>query len=180
MNGINGIETANKLRTFDKDCILVFTTMSTDYALDGFRVRAFHYLVKPYSNEELDNLFDEIIKRFPTPDKYLDVRVIGGTIRVRFGEIMYAEHFKHQIYIHLSNGNTTVTRKTFKDFIAELGGDERFFLCNRGVIINLEYAEDFDGTAFILKDGATISVSREITKSARVAFGDFLFKRGHK
>lgn len=180
MNGISGIETAYKLRTFDKDCILVFTTISTDYALDGFRVRAFQYLVKPYSNEELDNLFDEIIKKFPAPDKYLDVRITGGTTRVRFCEIVYAEHFKHQIHIHLSNGNTTITRKTFKDFTIELGDDERFFLCNRGVIINLEYAEDFNGTAFILKDGVTIPVSRDTTKSARVAFGDFLFKRGHK
>lgn len=180
MNGISGIETANKLRTFDKDCIIVLTTISTDYALDGFRVRAFQYLVKPYSDEELDNLFDEIIEKFPTPDKYLDVHIIGGTARIRFCEIIYAEHFKHQIHIHLSNGNTTITRKTFKDFTVELGGDERFFLCNRGVIINLEYAEDFNGTAFILKDGVTIPVSRDITKSARVAFGDFLFKRGNK
>ena len=52
MNDENGIETAQKLRAFDRKCLLIFTTTSTDHALDGFSVRALHYLVKPYSNEE--------------------------------------------------------------------------------------------------------------------------------
>lgn len=177
LNGINGVETANKLRTFDQECILIFTTTSTDHALDGFRVRALHYLVKPYSDDELDNLFCEIIDRLPMPEKYLDIRIVGGTTRLRFCEIMYAQHFRHQIHIHTSDGNTTVTRQTFRDFTADLEGAERFFMCSRGVIINLDYAEDFDGTAFKLKNGDTISVSRDITKSARLAFGDYLFKR---
>lgn len=177
MNGANGVEVAKKLRTFDHECIIIFTTSSTDYALDGFRVRALHYLVKPYSNEELENLFEEIIARLPVPDKYLDVNIVGGTVHLRFNDIIYASHFKHQIHIHTSDGNTTVTRQTFRDFTADLEGDDRFFMCNRGVIINLDYAEDFDGAAFKLKNGDTVSVSRDITKSARLAFGDYLFKR---
>lgn len=177
MNGANGVEVAKKLRSFDHECIIIFTTSSTDYALDGFRVRALHYLVKPYSNEELENLFKEIIARLPVPDKYLDVNIVGGSVRLRFNEIIYASHFKHQIHIHTSDGNTTITRQTFRDFVSNLESDERFFMCSRGVIINLDYAEDFDGTAFKLKNGDTISVSRDITKSARLAFGDYLFKR---
>ena len=31
----NGIDAAQKLRKFDKDCLLVFTTTSTDHALEG-------------------------------------------------------------------------------------------------------------------------------------------------
>lgn len=34
----NGVETTKKLRNFDEDCMLIFTTTSTDHALDGFRV----------------------------------------------------------------------------------------------------------------------------------------------
>lgn len=180
MSGMNGVDAARNLRTYDQDCILIFTTTSTDHALDGFRVRALHYLVKPYSDDELDELFDEIADRLPAPDKYLDVRIVGGTTRLRLREILYAEHFRHQIHIHTTDGKTTVTRQTFGDFTAGLDGDERFFLCSRGVIVNLEQAEDFDGTAFVLKNGHSIPVSRDNAKSARLAFGDFLFKRGRK
>ena len=57
--------------------------------------------------------------------------------------------------------------------------DWRFFLCSRGVLVNMEHAKDFDGTDFILKNGKRISVSRNLAKAARMAFGDFLFGRGN-
>lgn len=180
MDGKNGVEIAKKLRSFDRDCLLIFTTVSTDHALDGFRVRALHYLVKPYSDNELKSLIDEIIEKLPEPDKYIDVRIVGGVARLRLSEILYAEHFQHRIHIHTSDGQTTITRQTFTDFTKTLEGDERFFLCSRGVIVNFEYAEDFDGTAFTLSNGQKVSVSRDRGKSARIAFGDFLFKRGRK
>ena len=53
MNGLSGMDAARELRKTDADCLLVFTTTSTDHALEGFQVRAFHYLVKPFSFDEL-------------------------------------------------------------------------------------------------------------------------------
>ena len=35
----NGIEISKLLREFDKECILIFTTTSSDHALEGFKVR---------------------------------------------------------------------------------------------------------------------------------------------
>ena len=49
MEGMTGMEAARTLRKTDTDCLLVFTTTSTDHALDGFQVRALHYLVKPFA-----------------------------------------------------------------------------------------------------------------------------------
>ena len=49
MDGANGVEIARELRKSDPDCLLIFTTTSTDHAVEGFKVRALHYLVKPYS-----------------------------------------------------------------------------------------------------------------------------------
>ena len=65
MSGANGIETARELRIFDSDALLIFTTTSTDHALDGFKVRAMHYLVKPYPENEISDLIDEVL--FPDP-----------------------------------------------------------------------------------------------------------------
>ncbi len=176
MGNENGVDTAKALRRFDTDCLLVFTTASTDHALDGFRVRAFQYLVKPYTDADLSDLFDEIAKRLPEADRYMEVYTAGGTVRLRFREILYADHYQHQVHIHRADGQETVTRQTFREFTAGLT-DGRFFLCRRGVLINLEHVEDFDGTDFILKSGKRIPVSRDLAKAARLAFGDFLFGR---
>ena len=61
MSGENGVEVAKELREFDSDCLLIFTTTSVDHALDGFKVRAMQYLVKPYEEAELTKLIDEIL-----------------------------------------------------------------------------------------------------------------------
>ena len=175
MGNENGVETAEKLRRFDKDCLLVFTTVSQDHALDGFRVRALHYLVKPYKETDLAALFDEIAGRFPVMDRYIELNAAGGTVRLRFQDLLYAEHYQHQVYIYSTAGEQIVARLTFRKFTASLT-DGRFFLCSRGVLINMEHAQDFDGMDFILKNGKRIPVSRNLAKAARMAFGDYLFK----
>lgn len=176
MGNENGVDTAQALRRLDAECLLVFTTSSADHALDGFRVRAFHYLVKPCTEADLAALFDEIVKRFPTDDRYITVNAVGGLVRLRFREILYAEHHQHQIYIYRTDGQETVARQTFRELCANLT-DGRFFQCSRGVIVNMEHAGDFDGMDFVLKNGKRVPVSRDLAKAARMAFGDFLFGR---
>lgn len=179
MTGANGIETAKELRGFDSDCLLVFTTTSTDHALEGFRVRAMHYLVKPYEEKELSGLTDEILSRIPSSGKYLDVKVNGSNVQIPFQKIVFAEHFSHMIHIHTTGGKELITRQSFEAFTTSLKMDPRFYLCSRGVVINLEHAVDFDGALFILDDETRISVSRKLVKNARQTFMDFLFQRGH-
>lgn len=180
MTGITGMETASELRTFDTDCLLIFTTISTDHALEGFRVRAMHYLVKPYSENELDTLTDEILERLPKPDKYMDIKVNGSDVRLCFGDIVYAEHLSHMIHIHTASKKTLIIRQSFGDFITPLKEDNRFFPCNRGGIVNLEHAIDFDGTSFLMNDNACVPVSRSLLKTARQTFMNFLFQRRHQ
>ena len=179
MDGANGVEIARELRKSDPDCLLIFTTTSTDHAVEGFKVRALHYLVKPYSEKEISDLIDEILSRIPSSGKYIDIKVNGSNIRVPFRSIVYAEHFSHMIHIHTTGGKELITRQSFEAFTASLKMDSRFYLCSRGVVINLDHAVDFDGALFILDDETRISVSRKLVKNARQTFMDFLFQRGH-
>ncbi len=150
MDGMTGMEAAKELRKTNTDCLLVFTTTSTDHALEGFQVRALHYLVKPFTEADIDALTD----------------------------IVYAEHFAHLIYVHTSVQKTLVTRQPFKTFIAPLRDDSRFFVCGRGVIVNLEHAEDLESAAFRMADGSRVFVSQDLLKSARQALMEYLLQRG--
>lgn len=178
MDGMSGVEAAKELRAFDAACLLIFTTTSTDHALEGFQVRATHYLVKPFAEEEIDWLMDEILARIPHSDKYMDVKAGGGSIRLSYGSIVFAEHFAHMIYIHTPAGKPLATRMAFKEFSAPLREDPRFFVCGRGAIVNLEHAADFEDAAFVMDEGSRVLISREQEKAARQAFMEFLLKRG--
>ena len=157
MNGSNGIDTAKELRRSDTDCLLIF--------------------VKPYSENDISALTDEILSRIPDSGKYIDVKVNGSNIQIPFRKIIYAEHFSHMIHIHTAGERELVTRQSFDSFITSLKMDSRFYRCNRGVVINLEHAVDFDGTGFRLDNGSNVSVSRKLLKNARQTFMEFLFQR---
>ena len=120
-----------------------FTTTSTDHALEGFQVRALHYLVKPFSEEELSALLAEMLARLPRPEPVLTVKVSGSDVRLCYRDIISAEHFAHLINIRTTALKTLVTRQSFKVFTEPLKKDPRFFVCGRGMIVNLEHAADF-------------------------------------
>ena len=87
MEGLSGMEAAKELRKTDADCLLVFTTTSTDHALEGFQVRALHYLVKPFTEADIDVLTDELLARVPQLDKYMELKVEGSEIHLRYQDI---------------------------------------------------------------------------------------------
>mgnify|MGYP002763125963 FL=1 len=176
MSGVNGIETAKKLRERDRECLLIFTTTSIDHALEGFHVRAIQYLVKPYTSRDIAELTNEILARIPKPDKYIDVKVHGSDIRLHFKDIVYAEHFSHMIHIHTTAGKDLATRQSFGNFTAYFKDEPRFFICSRGVIINMEHARDFDGKSVVTDAGDLVSVIRELVKTARQTFMEFLLR----
>lgn len=104
MEGLSGMDAAKELRKTDTDCLLIFTTTSTDHALEGFQVRALHYLVKPFSEEELSGLLTEMLAKLPRPEPVLTVKVSGSDIRLRYRDIISAEHFAHRINIRTTAG----------------------------------------------------------------------------
>ena len=177
MDGMTGMEAAKKLRKTNTDCLLVFTTTSTDHALEGFQVRALHYLVKPFSEEELSALLAEMLARLPRPEPVLTVKVSGSDVRLCYRDIISAEHFAHLINIRTTALKTLVTRQSFKVFTEPLKKDPRFFVCGRGMIVNLEHAADFRDGAFCMTDGSSVYVSQELLKPARQAFMEFLLQR---
>ena len=116
--------------------------------------------------------------RIPQPDKYMELKVEGSEIHLRYQDIVYAEHFAHLIYVHTTVQKTLATRQPFKTFIAPLKDDTRFFVCGRGVIVNLEHAKDLEGAAFRMADGSRVFVSQDLLKSARQALMEFLLHNG--
>lgn len=180
MDGMSGMEAAKELRKTDASCLLVFTTTSADHALEGFQVRALHYLVKPFSESELSALLDEMLAKLPRPEPFLSVKVGGSDVRLFYRDMICAEHFAHMINIHTTAGKTLATRQSFKVFTEPLRKDARFFVCGRGVIVNLEHAADFQDAAFCMTDGSRVYVSQELRKSARQAFMEFLLQKGRE
>ena len=58
MDGMNGMETAKKLRDSGWNGILIFITGEEGYVFRAFDVQAFHYLVKPFSEDRFNEVLE--------------------------------------------------------------------------------------------------------------------------
>lgn len=177
MDGITGMEVASQLREWKQKSLLIFTTASPDFALEAFSTRAFHYLVKPYGEQELELLLDDMLEHLPEADKFIELKVNGSLARLRLKNIVYAEHHAHVIYIYTVSGKTLTTRMTMGEFMELLKQESAFYQCSRGVVVNLEHALDVQGNEFIMDTGAQVLISRDQLKNARQSLMDFLLQR---
>ena len=88
MPGKDGMEIARIVRRNNKDMILIFVTAVEEYVFQAFDVGAFHYLVKPFS----DDKFEEVVKRAiktigenssnEDDEKYMMIQSSGSHIKV--------------------------------------------------------------------------------------------------
>ena len=63
MKGINGMDTAKKLRESGSDAVIIFVTALEEYVYQAFDVDAFHYLVKPFERAKFYEILNRAVHR---------------------------------------------------------------------------------------------------------------------
>ena len=97
MPGMDGMETAKVLRQDNEDMILIFVTAAEAYVFQAFDVGAFHYLVKPFSDEKFKEVVTKAVhnikrsSRLEKDEKYIMVQTAGSHIKIFLRDIVYAE-----------------------------------------------------------------------------------------
>ena len=69
MNKLNGMDTARKIRTLDNKAQIIFITSLIEYALEGYEVRAYRYLIKSVKYEDLKENIINCIKEIDIKNK---------------------------------------------------------------------------------------------------------------
>ena len=169
----NGIEIAKKIRDINPSVILIFLTAFPEYALSGYKVKAFDYLVKPLSYSQLENVLDRAILELESDENhFLVVKDSGNIFKIKFSEIVYLETYNRNILFHLTSGSEITGHESLKTYENEL--DERFYRCHTGYIVNMEYVTSIQKDCAVLNSNITIPVSRYKKKKFQMLFTDFL------
>ena len=64
MDEITGMDAAHKLLEAGCDCTIIFLTSSREYALEGYEVGAFRYLLKPLTYDKLEDTLNPFLRKF--------------------------------------------------------------------------------------------------------------------
>ncbi len=170
-----GIAIAKKLRELGDTCGLVFMTTSKDYAIEGFELRALHYLIKPITRDLVFKAMTSCESVLKRDMKYLSVHSGKLMQRIYFKDIIYIEVFNKVSLIH-TVAEVIKTYTSLSQLEKQLGGDP-FLRCHRCSIINMLYVETFTADDFIMTDGATVAIRKIGSVDIRQYYLDFVFER---
>ena len=104
MDGMTGMEAARRIRRQSDNCILVFVTTSSDFAVESYDVGASYYLLKPFQPEKLCSILDSFQSRHLLASRYIEVVSNRDPIRVPLRSILYADTFRNAVCLHTDAG----------------------------------------------------------------------------
>ncbi|MDE6207049.1 MAG: LytTR family DNA-binding domain-containing protein [Muribaculaceae bacterium] len=172
MPGLSGTQLARLLPATTR---VVFTTAYTDHALEGFRLDALHYLLKPVSYEE----FMEAIVRArrllqsrpdvaeTAPDEQTQTRVSREFItvkseyrlvRIPVAEIEYIEGLKDYVKIYTAESDKAILSLMSIKSLEDTLPPEQFMRVHRSFIVNIDKVRVVERNCIIM-GGRAIPVS---------------------
>ncbi len=164
MPGKDGMETARKFREKYQKTILIFVTALEEYVFDAFDVKAFHYLVKPFSDEKFYTVLQRAVgqyreqslsgRQYPKEEERSMIIKAGGvSSRVFIKDIIYAEVFNRKIVLHTTKGEIEYYGK-LSSLEEQLGQD--FFRPHRSYLIHFKYVVKYDASRIVMEEGTVL------------------------
>lgn len=145
----NGMDAAKKIRTVNRNLLIVFVTGYTDYVFDGYQVNALDYLVKPVSPEKLKEVLLRVKELLTPPaDRFFILKNADGAYRLPWDDILY--FYSDRRYIHLVTAVKTYT------FYGKLNDIEKQVRKNF-VRIHQRYLVNSDNVTFVGGDFVTVN-----------------------
>ncbi|HRG37633.1 MAG TPA: LytTR family DNA-binding domain-containing protein [Bacteroidia bacterium] len=166
MPELNGIEFS---RTLHKDIRVIFTTAFDDYALEGFKVNALDYLLKPFNYEEFliaaNKAKDwyELIqaKRVAEPvddSNFIFVKSEYKRVKINLNEVLYFEGLKDYIKIWLKGITKPIlTIMSLKSLETQLPST-KFMRVHRSFIIALDKIQVVERGQVIMHNQAHVKI----------------------
>lgn len=143
------------VRSLTGSHFVIFTTAYSEFAIDGFKLNAIDYLLKPFSYddfaaavEKVTSLID-LIERchtaesslqeseaLPENKEFLSVKADYKTRLVRISDIIYLESAGEYVRLHIDGSPTITTLFRLKNMETTLPSDS-FMRVHRSYIVNL-------------------------------------------
>lgn len=184
MNGINGMETARRLRNSDSAIPVIFITAEESFALEGYTVQAMDYILKPVSEERLSSVMNRLMGQKKSRH-VIEIKENRITRVLNLDEVLYVRSVGHFLEIQTTAGTLKpyMTLESFLSLLQPLGeyGESslglRFQNCCRGYVVCLDHVCSFNASGFLMSDGSNVPVSRPKHKEMKVAYASYLFSK---
>lgn len=148
MADLTGMELARVLNAENRPHkpFIIFTTAYSEFAIEGYRVDAVDYILKPFDYEDFITAVSKVRKRLEQKNEYAEmpqsdnqqyvfIKVDSQIVRVEISNIMYIEGLKDYVKVHLSNGESLLSLMSLKKLEKKLT-NSGFLRIHRSYIIS--------------------------------------------
>ena len=158
--GMSGMETAKRIREKDGNVIIVFVTNLSQYAIKGYEVNAFDFILKPIDYNGFSMKLNRILTEYSHlhENYYVNIKNKEGVVRIPLEDLLYIEVVSHNIVFHKSDEEITI-RGVLKDYVDDLS-KHYFWLCNKGYLVNLAHVRKVDKVFAFMSDGTKLLISK--------------------
>ena len=172
MDKMNGIETAKKIRKFDKKVEIIFMTATADYARYGYEVNAYRYLMKSQSHDEFrDNLNPCIDMLLDKKDEYLLLNGKKESIKIFVDDILFIETDRRDVIIHTEYRDYRHNMSMKQ--IERMLNQKKFYRCHTSYIVNLVKVDIIENNTITLGDNL-IPISKHRSKDLKIKLASAL------
>jgi two-component system LytT family response regulator len=176
MPDMNGLDFVRTLHTKPQ---IIFTTAFSEYAIEGFKLDAIDYLLKPIGYPEFlkaankaRSYFETVAhdqKRVTDTKEYLFVKSDYKIARIAVNDIIYIEGMREYVRIHLNSGKPLMPLMTLRVLEEQLPAD-KFMRVHRSYIVNLEKIITVEHNRIVFDGKVYVPVSEQYKE----AFQKFL------
>lgn len=159
------------------NCRLVLLSDSERHAVFGYALRAAGYLTTPLDKEEfLSQLIYLIRERIQRKEQFLPLKINGVWSQIDMNFITFVESAGHSLLFHLADRRVFKVMAAFKDYQKLLDLNPDFYRCHKSYMVNMRYVKDWCQTAFTLRDGDEVNISRPYRQAARSVYACYVTK----
>lgn len=158
MPDMNGLQTAERIRQIDKSVIISFLTNYAEFAVQGYDVGAFRYILKNQPDYVYDKQLNSIITECEQRFRTFTFSNKNMSLKFRLVDILYFEGRKRKVSLFTLTGEIEYNGE-FTDVCSELL-KHNFIMINRGILVNLEHIQNINKYDVILTNGRKIPIGR--------------------
>lgn len=178
MKTLNGMDTADCIRRIDQKAVIVFLTNYEKFAVKGYEVGAFRYILKDQPVQVYKQQLVDTIKSAHCLHWDIAVTTNGEIRKISASDIVYIEVYGHTICIHMVNNDEITFSGKMKDIEMQLSGLD-FVKIDRSHLINTDKIKSVSDLQIVLegkKEPTILYASRKYIKDIKIKFMES-FKR---
>lgn len=160
MDGMDGIETARRLREKQDDIVLIFVTGNREYVFDALDLYAFHYLLKPVDENKFSEVLERAAGEAAKKKEKRGLFIKKRNLMLDQADILYIESRAKKVEIHTARLKGVIEiYATMEELEGQLGED--FYRCHRAYIVNMAHITEYDNDSVTITNGDRIYLTKK-------------------